>query len=110
MPKVRNGVEELSEKQFDDFVKKGICAIDFWASWCMPCLIMSPVIEEMSEKFRGKINFAKVNVNENKSLASKFDIMSIPCLIVFKEGKEVGRVIGNLPSEQLEEKLRKLVK
>jgi len=107
---VNNEVEEISEKQFNSFVSKSeICAIDFWASWCMPCLIMHPVIEEMAGKFKGKIEFAKVNVDDNSKLAEKFSVLSIPTLIIFKKGKEVGRIIGSLSQEKIEEKLRKYI-
>ena len=74
---------------------------------CMPCMMMAPVIDEMAEKFP-KIKFAKLNIDENKEIAEKLGVMSIPCLIVFKKGKEVERLIGMQPAEVLEEKLRKL--
>jgi len=107
---VKNGVEEISEREFNEKINNPLAVIDFWAEWCMPCLMMAPVIEEMAEKFRGKIVFAKVNIDDNKGLAEKFEIMSIPCLIVFKEGKEIERLVGAIPGEQLEEKLKSLVK
>ena len=110
MAKVNNGVEELSEKQFDDFVKKDLVLIDFFAEWCMPCVMMAPVIDELSHVFKGKIDFGKINVDDNQNLAQKFDVMSIPTLIVFKEGKEVQRITGALQQEQLEEKLNGFVK
>ena len=105
----KNGVDELSEKQFDDRIKNGIVIIDFWASWCMPCLMMAPVVEELSEKFKGKIEFAKLDVDENQKLSQKFKVMSIPTLVVFKEGKEIGRIIGSMPAEVIEEKIKKLI-
>ena len=107
---VNNGVEEISEKQFEEKINNKLVVIDFYADWCMPCLIMVPILEELSEKFEGKIKFGRTNVDENRSLAQKFKIMSIPCLIIFRDGKEAERVIGTLPSEHLEEKLRGLVK
>jgi len=105
---VKNGVEEISENGFEKFISKKLVVIDFWASWCMPCLIMSPIIEELAEKFK-QVKFGKVNVDDNSNLANKFKIMSIPTLIVFKEGKEIDRVIGSLPADVLEEKLKKYV-
>jgi thioredoxin 1 len=107
MAKVNNGVEEISEKQFESKVNDGIVVVDFFADWCMPCLMMAPVIEDLSKKFKG-INFVKVNVDDNSELSKKYKVMSIPTLIIFKEGKEVERINGAIPSEQLEEKLRKL--
>ena len=106
---VNNGVEEISGNHFEEFVKEGTVVIDFWASWCMPCVIMSPVVEEMKDKF-SKIKFAKINVDENSSIAGKFKVMSIPTLIVFKNGKEADRIIGSMPADVLEERLRKFVK
>jgi thioredoxin 1 len=104
---VKNGVEEISEKQFDEFVQKDLVLVDFFAGWCMPCLIMAPIIEELAEKFK-KIKFAKVNVDENSSLAQKLGIMSIPTLVIFNGGKEVERITKTMPAEQLEEKLKNL--
>ncbi len=77
---------------------------------CMPCIMMSPVIEEMAEKFKGKIEFAKVNIDDNPELAKKFNVMSIPTLVIFKKGKENKRINGAVQQEQLEEKLSNLVK
>ncbi|MBI2046840.1 thioredoxin [Candidatus Pacearchaeota archaeon] len=91
-----NGIDELSEKQFDSFIQKPVAVVDFFADWCMPCLMMAPVIEEMSEKFKGRIAFAKLNVDDNQKLSQKFKVMSIPTLIVFKKGEEAGRLIDDL--------------
>ncbi len=97
---------EISEKEFDETINNGdsLAVIDFYAEWCMPCLMIAPVIEELASKLTN-VKFARVNVDENQSLSSKFGISSIPCLIVFKDGKEVDRIIGALPEEVLEEKI-----
>lgn len=107
---VSNGVQELSKNEFEEFIEKGTVFIDFFAEWCMPCLMMSPVIDELSEKFKGKIKFAKVNIDDNHELAQKFKIVSIPNMIIFQDGKPVGQFIGAMNSDDLEEKLRKFVK
>ena len=107
---VENGVEEISEKQFQNKINDKFVVADFFAEWCMPCLMMSPIIEELAKKFKGKMEFVKVNVDDNSSLANKLGIMSIPTLIIFKEGKEIERLTGAISSEQLEEKLKSLVK
>lgn len=109
MAKVKACVSELSGKSFEEKIKRGTILVDFFAEWCMPCLMMTPVIDEMAEKFDGKIDFCKVNIDENASLADKFSVMSIPTLIVFKNGKEIDRLIGSQPADVLEEKLRKFV-
>jgi len=106
---VNNGVEEISGKQFEERIKKPISIIDFFAEWCMPCLMLAPIVEEMAVKFKGKIEFAKVNIDDNPELASKYSVMSIPTLIVFKKGKEVERITGAMNAEQFEEKLKKLL-
>ena len=105
----KNMVEEISEKEFNKIInnsKNSIVLIDFFAEWCTPCLMMAPVIEELSGKFK-KVKFAKVNIDENSELAGRFKVMSIPCLIVFKNGKEIDRVIGAQQAEMIEEKLEK---
>jgi len=103
-------VHELSEKGFNDFVKKGIVFIDFFADWCMPCLMMAPVVEEISAKFEGKIKFGKVNVGENESLARKFNVSSIPNFVLLKDGKPIEQFMGAMSPEELEKRLGKFVK
>ena len=98
-------VEELSKNGFNDFIKSGVCVVDFFAEWCMPCVMLSPIIEELADKIKG-VNIGKVNIDDNKETADKFDVMSVPTLIVFKDGKEIDRMVGVLPAEQLEGKLR----
>lgn len=102
-------VPELSASEFEDFSKKGIVLIDFFAEWCMPCLMMSPVIDELSEQFKGKIKFGKINVGDGQEIAKKFNVSSIPHFIIFKEGEIVDEIIGAVSAEDLEEKLKKLV-
>ncbi|MEK6905996.1 MAG: thioredoxin [Nanoarchaeota archaeon] len=103
-------VPEVSEKEFESFTKKGIVLIDFFAEWCMPCVMMAPVIDELSEKFSGKIKFGKVNVDDNQKLSQKFSVFSIPSFIIFKEGKITDKLVGSVSSEELEEKLEGYLK
>lgn len=102
-------VPELTKKEFEDFIKTGFVFIDFFGEWCMPCLMMAPVIDELSERFKDKIKFGKVDVSDNQDLAQRFDVSSIPNFILFKDGGIVGRFIGSMPSEELEEKLKKFL-
>lgn len=81
---------------------KGTVLVDFWASWCMPCKMLSPVVDEVAEEVTSA-KVAKVNVDEQQSLAARFDVMSIPTLIVFKDGKEVRRSVGVMPKEAVKE-------
>ncbi len=105
--KMARAVTELENgKDFDSFTKEGLVLIDFWADWCMPCLVMAPVMEELSKKFRGKIKFGKIDVDDNQELSRKFKIFSIPNFILFRDGKQVDQFIGSMPKEDFEEKLR----
>ena len=100
-------VTELSGKHFDDFTSKGLVLIDFFADWCMPCLMMAPIMDELSEKFKGKIKFGKINVDDNQDLARKFRVLSIPNFVLFKDGQPVDHFIGAMPEEDFEERLQK---
>ncbi len=80
--------------------------VDFFADWCMPCQMMAPIFEALSGKFGSKMKFAKVDTQVEMELAQRFNITGIPCLIVFKNGKEIGRIVGFLQEEELEAKLK----
>lgn len=103
-------VAELTGREFEEFSKKGLVFIDFFADWCMPCLMMAPIVDEMSRKFKGKIKFGKVNVGENELLAKKFNVNSIPNFVLLKDGKLIEQFIGAMSPEELENKLGKFVK
>ena len=105
----KDKVSELTNGKFEDFIKGGVVLIDFFAEWCMPCLMMAPVIDEMSEKFKGKIKFGKVNIDENQELAQKFEVSSIPNFILFKDGKKVEQFIGGMSGDDFEDKLNQLL-
>ena len=99
-------VPEVSTSEFDEFIKKGIVLIDFFAEWCMPCMMMSPIVDELSKKFKGKIKFGKVNVGETQEIANRYNISSIPNFILFKNGKKADSFVGSMPEETFEEKLK----
>ena len=99
-------VPELTNGEFYDFIKEGIVVIDFFAEWCMPCLMMAPVIEDMAEKFKGKIKFGKVNVGDNEDIAQEFEVSSIPNFTILKNGEKIDSFTGAVSAEEFEEKLR----
>jgi len=100
-------VPELTDNKFENFTKEGFVLIDFFAEWCMPCLMMAPIIDQLSEKFEGKIKFGKISVEDNQEIAKKFNVSSIPNFTLFKDGKVIEQFIGSMSSEVLEEKLGK---
>lgn len=75
--------------------------IDFWASWCGPCKMMGPVVEQIAEDAKDVVKVCKLNIDEELNLATKYNVMSIPTFILFKDGKEVERMIGAMPKEEL---------
>ncbi len=99
-------VPELTNGEFENFIKEGLVLIDFFAEWCMPCVMMGPVVDELSEKFEGKIKIGKVNIEDNEVIAQKFGVRSIPNFILFKDGKQIENFIGAMSPEDFEEKLK----
>lgn len=93
-------MENLKEK-----VDQGVHLVDFWAEWCGPCKMLTPVISELKEKYEGKAGIHKVNVDENSELAKEFGIRSIPTVIFFKDGQEMERVSGAKEISLYEEKI-----
>jgi len=79
--------------------------VDFWASWCMPCRMLAPTIEKLAEENQGKLKVCKLNTDENQNISAQYGIQGIPTLIIFREGKEVGRTVGVMSKEKLQEKL-----
>jgi len=82
-----------------------LVVVDCWASWCVPCHMIAPVIEEMARDYAGRVLFGKLNVDENQEVPMQYQIMSIPTLLVFKNGKLVDRIIGAMPRKVLEPKI-----
>jgi thioredoxin 1 len=98
----------VSDADFDQVVQRyPLIVIDCWAAWCGPCRMVAPIIDELARDYAGKVVFGKLNVNENPKTAMRFDIMSIPTLLIMKNGKEVDRIIGAVPKQAIEAKLRK---
>lgn len=79
--------------------------VDFWAPWCGPCKIVSPIVEELAEEYSSDMSFTKLNVDDAPNIALKYQVMSIPTLIVFQNGEPVAQVVGALPKKAIKEKL-----
>lgn len=103
-------VLELTESNFDEAVKNyPLLVVDCWAEWCAPCKIVAPVIEELAEDYQGKITFGKLNMDYNPSAVARYQIMSIPTLLIFKNGKLVDQKVGAMPKGVLESELVKYI-
>lgn len=89
----------LTKKDFDTTINSGTVLVDFWAGWCMPCKMLSPIIEEIAEELKDSIKTAKVDVDAEGELAMQYGVMSIPTVIVFKDGQEFKRFVGVQPKE-----------
>jgi len=83
--------------------------VDFWAEWCAPCLMVAPAIEEISQKYAGRLKVGKLNVDENPLTSAKYGIQSIPTFIIFKNGKVLGQTAGAMPREALETKIGEIL-
>jgi thioredoxin 1 len=106
---IKNDAEaEITEEEFKEIINNGhkLVIVDFFAEWCMPCLMLAPIIDELSESDSMKeVKFVKINIDENQRLAQKYNISSIPCLIIFQKGREVDRIIGAQSGESIEDKI-----
>lgn len=98
-------VKELTDTTFEEATANGVTLTDFWATWCGPCRMQSPVIEQLDQEMGDKVAFNKVDVDENQATAAKFGIMSIPTLLIKKDGQVVDTLVGYHPKEAIEAKL-----
>lgn len=101
----------LTEQNFEQEVLSADLPvlIDFWAVWCGPCKVLSPIVEEIASDLKGKLKVGKVNVDENNQLAIRYNVMSLPTLKIFKQGKVVGELVGAAPKTTILQELQKYI-
>ncbi|MGB9722026.1 MAG: thioredoxin [bacterium] len=105
------GVKHITDDTFDQEVKKSELPvlIDFWAPWCGPCRMIAPVIDEIADEYEGKIKVAKINVDDNPKKTAEYNILSIPNIKIFKNGKVVGEFVGVVPKKEITDKLEEIL-
>jgi len=98
----------VSDNSFENEVVQSTqpVLVDFWAEWCGPCRMIAPILENLAEEYAGNLKIAKLDVDNNPAISMKFGVQSIPTMILFKDGKEVERVIGYMPKERLLNRIR----
>ena len=99
---------DLTATNFEESIKEGTALVDFWAPWCGPCRMLSPVIEELAEDFDGKAKICKVNTDEEQDIAVKYGIRSIPTILFFKDGELVDQMVGASSKQVLADKINSL--
>ena len=90
-------VVHLSESDFDSGISDGLTLVDFWAEWCAPCLALAPVMDELADSYSDKLKVAKVDIDSNPGIPTKYGIRGIPTVILFKDGEQVDMFVGNSP-------------
>ena len=102
---------EVDDKTFDEKVinEKTPVLVDFWAPWCGPCRAIAPILDELAEEYKGKLNIARLNVDDAPQSASKYGISAIPTMLLFKEGKPVGQLVGFRPKPELKKALDEIL-
>jgi thioredoxin 1 len=108
-PAVENSelIEHLTAQNFAHKTKSGVVLVDFWADWCMPCKMMAPILNEVAEATNGTATIYKLNVDEQQQVAAQYGIRSIPTMILFKDGKEVERIVGVKPKDSVIASIKK---
>jgi thioredoxin 1 len=102
---------QVSDDEFEQQVLKAEkpVLVDFWATWCKPCTMISPIVDELAEEFEGKINFVKVDIDKNPKTPAQYSVRSIPTLLVFKNGEPVSHIVGLRPKVELKKNLESML-
>tara|TARA_B100000674_G_C37577225_1_gene794612 strand:- start:343 stop:651 length:309 start_codon:yes stop_codon:yes gene_type:complete len=94
-------MKELNNENFEEETKSGVTLVDFFAEWCGPCRMMTPVLDEVEKELKGKATVAKLDIDHSSAIAAKFQVTSVPTLVLFKDGKEIDRLIGVRDAEAI---------
>ena len=100
---IKGNVKKISGDEFKEEIAKGLTLIDFFADWCGPCRMLAPVLEEVAGEMEGKATIAKLDIDQYQEIAAEYQISSVPTVILFKDGKEAGRIVGLRDATQLKE-------
>lgn len=101
-------VKTITEENYEEFVENNEqIVLDLWATWCVPCVYMDPIVESLAEEFDGRVKFGKINVEENKRIPSELEVQSLPSIIFIRDGDIVEKVTGKLDEEGFKEKMEK---
>ncbi|MCY9669741.1 thioredoxin [Paenibacillus alginolyticus] len=100
-------VKQISDATFNNEIEAGIVLVDFWAPWCGPCKIIAPILDELSAEIGDAAKIVKINVDDNPESAAKYNVMSIPTLLIFKDGQLVDQLVGVQPKEKLKAVIEK---
>ena len=101
-------MNNITAANFEKETSKGLVLVDFWASWCMPCKMLAPVLDQLATELK-EIKFAKLNVDDEQAISGKLSVMGIPTLILFRDGKEFARIVGFQPKEELKKALGEII-
>jgi thioredoxin 1 len=100
--------QAVTDANFEQEVEQanGLTVVDFWATWCGPCRMIAPILDQLAQEYAGKVKVAKLDVDQNIRTASRFNVRSIPMLLFFKDGKVVDQIVGAVPRNQIESKFQ----